>query len=368
MPSVGWLRDGSEESLRSALALVVPELAARPLRIKPRHPSSNQLWWSASAVIDECFVVKYAWSRLRAMRLWREGVLLQRLCTHDPSLAIPELVAVSAEPALVVTRLVAGAPLSWEWASSLTRSGIDQVGQRLAAFLVRLHNIPAADLVGDLPVVLPTPQADTERLRERFPRLVDERRRALVLRWCEWVDEVLCGPVGLPSVVVHGDLHGDNQVWDQASFTLLAVVDFEESGIADPHFDLRYLPGSARTTKLALEVLSAYERLCGRRLAIERMMAWHVLTGRLGPVPGRPPGNGTGHRVWPRCVRRGWPRSAPRSTPSHRLTPATSCPGSDPTPGSSPPSSPSSDRQSGSSIWRWAARAATASGKTLRTR
>ena len=278
VPSVGWLRDASEESLRSALAVVVPELADLPLRMKPRAPSSNQLWWSASAVIDECFVVKYAWSQLRAIRLWREGVLLQRLRAHDPSLSIAELVAVSAEPALVVTRLVAGAPLSWEWVSGLTRSETEQVGQRLAGFLVRLHDIAAADLVGDLPVVHPTPQADTERLRERFTRLVDTSRRASVLRWCEWVDDVLDGPVGLPAVVVHGDLHGYNQVWDQASFTLLAVVDFEESGIADPHFDLRYLPGNARTTKLVLEVSSAYERLSGRRLAIERVMAWNVLT------------------------------------------------------------------------------------------
>jgi hypothetical protein len=56
-----------------------------------------------------------------------------------PRCQIPELIAVSADPAVVVNRQVAGAPLSWEWASGLTRSGTEQVGQHLADFLVRLR-------------------------------------------------------------------------------------------------------------------------------------------------------------------------------------------------------------------------------------
>ncbi len=59
---------------------------------------------------------------------------------------------------------------------------------------------------------------------------------------------------------------------------MLAVVDFEESGVADPHFDLRYLPSNAQGPDLVLAVMAAYERLCERRLAMERVMAWHVLT------------------------------------------------------------------------------------------
>ena len=81
-----------------------------------------------------------------------------------------------------------------------------------------------------------------------------------------------------PEVLVHGDLHGYNQVWNPASSSLVAVVDFEESGVADRHFDLRYLPSNARGPELVLAVVDAYERLSGQRLAIERVMAWHVLT------------------------------------------------------------------------------------------
>jgi aminoglycoside phosphotransferase (APT) family kinase protein len=99
------------------------------------------------------------------------------------------------------------------------------------------------------------------------------------VRWCEWVDHVLgTTPATLPPVLVHGDLHGHNQVWDRALVSLLAVVDFEESGVADPNCDLRYLPGNADGPALALAVLKAYERLSGRRLAVDRVMARHALT------------------------------------------------------------------------------------------
>lgn len=50
------------------------------------------MWWSSSAVVDHRFVVKFAWSEIRAERLWREGVVLERLRKQEPLLALPELV------------------------------------------------------------------------------------------------------------------------------------------------------------------------------------------------------------------------------------------------------------------------------------
>ena len=112
--TVGWLDDGTEDSLRAAMAACVPQLADLPIRINAWHAQSNPLWWSSSAVVDERFVVKFAWSEVRAVRLWREGMVLERLGTLEPSLPTPELVVLSRDPALVVTRRVAGVPLSWE--------------------------------------------------------------------------------------------------------------------------------------------------------------------------------------------------------------------------------------------------------------
>ncbi len=273
-----WLADPTEASLRSALGTAAPELASLPLRMNPALVSSNPLWWSATAVVDESFVVKFAWSKVRAVRLWREGVVLQRLKQIDPALPIPEVVVVSTHPVLVATRIVPGVALGGEWAWELAGPEAEQVGRQVGTFLAQLHAIEVAQVVDGLPVVEPAPQADTEVLRRRFPSLVDLQRGALVHGWCEWVDAVLSKERPSPAGFVHGDLHGYNQVWDQAERRLVGVVDFEESGVCDPHFDLRYLPGNARSLDVVFSTIGAYEQRSGRHVAIERVMAWNVLT------------------------------------------------------------------------------------------
>lgn len=274
-----WLKDGTETSVRSALAVVAPELAGLPIRINASHPASNPLWWSSTAVVDGRFVVKFAWSEVRATRLCREGVVLQRLAASVPALPLPEVLAVGRAPALVVTRLVQGMPLGWAWGHSLLGEETTIVAGELGRFLAVLHRVDVDDVIGDLPVVEPTPQADTTTVRDRFPLLVDGRRASSVQRWRDWVDGVL-GPVRSvhTPVLVHGDLHGHNQIWDRGSSTLLAVVDFEESGGGDPHYDLRYLPSNADDLELTLAVMEAYERAGGQSLSIDRVMAWHVRT------------------------------------------------------------------------------------------
>ena len=278
MTRVGWLADASEDSLRSALVASAPDLARLPMRIKPRDASSDPLWWSSSAVVDEAVVVKFAWSEVRAVRLWREGVVLERHRRADPTLPLPEVVVLAEQPALVATRIVRGVPLGGEWAWELAGADADWVGRQLAAFLARLHDLDVDRILAGLPVVVPSPQADTARLRHRFPALVDHERGRSVLGWCDWVDGVLARGTAPPPVMVHGDLHGHNQVWDRATSVLSAVVDFEESGSADPHFDFRYLPGTTRRLDLLLATMGAYQQLSGRPLAIDRVMAWNVLT------------------------------------------------------------------------------------------
>jgi aminoglycoside phosphotransferase (APT) family kinase protein len=57
--------------------------------------------------------------------------------------------------------------------------------------------------------------------------------------WCDWADAVLAAPG--PAVLVHGDLHGDNQVLEHDELRL--VVDLETAGAAQPEYDLRTFPG-----------------------------------------------------------------------------------------------------------------------------
>jgi aminoglycoside phosphotransferase (APT) family kinase protein len=148
-------------------------------------------------------------------------------------LALPGPVG-KEDPLLLITRLVPGSSL-FEVIDSIDR---DRAGWQLACFLAALHH-PAARERAEAAVGALTgaqiPPATTQVLRERFVRLAWPDQRQAVLRWCDWADMVLASP-GRP-VLVHGDLHGDNQVWDRDELRL--VVDFETIGGAEPEYDLR---------------------------------------------------------------------------------------------------------------------------------
>lgn len=115
------------------------------------------------------------------------------------------------------------------------------------------------------------PPATTEVLRDRFGRWARPAQRQSVRLWCDWADAALAQP-GL-SVLVHGDLHGDNQVWDHGE---LRVVDFETAGAAEPEYDLRCIPGTGPGVELLTAVMRHYRQITGRQLSAERVMAWHV--------------------------------------------------------------------------------------------
>jgi aminoglycoside phosphotransferase (APT) family kinase protein len=96
------------------------------------------------------------------------------------------------------------------------------------------------------------------------------------MRWCDWADAVLASPG--PAVLVHGDLHGNNQVWDHD--TLRLVVDLETAGAAEPEYDLRTFPGPAMGpgVELLTAVIRHYQQITGRQLSTDRIMAWHLRT------------------------------------------------------------------------------------------
>lgn len=246
--------------------------------VTPKAEQPNPLYWSGIAVVDEEFVVKFAWAEVSATRVWREGVLLQRLAATDPDLPIPRVVQVSRPPALTITEMVVGDPLTWEWANERDSMEARSVGSAIGAFLAQLHVVQAAPVLADLPPYVPTPQAETSRLRARYPALVDDNRAELVHGWCDWVDDALSPRSTAADVLVHGDLHGYNQLWEHASLDLTLVVDFETAGIAEVEFDFRYLPGNCRTPEFTLAAIDPYEKQVKRRIDPRRVLAWNVRT------------------------------------------------------------------------------------------
>ena len=54
--------------------------------VMPNAEQPNPSYWSGSAIVEGAFVVTFAWAEVPATRVWREGVLLQRLAATDPDL------------------------------------------------------------------------------------------------------------------------------------------------------------------------------------------------------------------------------------------------------------------------------------------
>jgi aminoglycoside phosphotransferase (APT) family kinase protein len=258
-----WLKERSDEAVRDALKEVAPELSEYSLELREAVNEGDPLWWSATATLGGRYVVKFAWSEPAALRLAHEVAVLGALTIPY----LPEVVASNTDPVLLVTRLAPGKAL-FDVVDSLDR---DQVGRQLAEFLSQLHT--SRPSLGDLQPAALQP-VSTEVLRARFPQWVLPAQRDTVLRWCDWADEAL--EVPRPSVLVHGDLHGGNQVWNDGR--LQAVVDFETAGLAEPEYDLRAFPGTGPGVELLTATLHHYKRFTGQHLSVEHVMAWHLRT------------------------------------------------------------------------------------------
>jgi aminoglycoside phosphotransferase (APT) family kinase protein len=87
------------------------------------------------------------------------------------------------------------------------------------------------------------PPATTRTLRERLGTWIRPDQRRTVARWCDWAGAVLDSPS--PAVLVHGDLHGDNQIWNRDELRL--VLDFENIGAAGPEGSMTWPHASAHS-------------------------------------------------------------------------------------------------------------------------
>jgi aminoglycoside phosphotransferase (APT) family kinase protein len=268
-----WLAECSVAALREALGAVAPELGRYPVTVPGSAGKQDPLWHSGCVPVGDRFFVKFAWSRPAALRLAREIGVLPALAREPKVPFLPEVVASSADPLLMITRRVPGTSL-FEVADSIDP---DHSARQLVRFLAALHH-PAARRRAEAAVgTLAGPQLPppaTTILRERLGRWVRPDQRRVVARWCDWADAVLGSPG--PAVLVHGDFHGDNQVWDHGELRL--VMDFENVGAAEPEYDLRGFPGPGMGPGLELltAIMRHYQQATGRQLSLARVMAWHL--------------------------------------------------------------------------------------------
>lgn len=259
-----WFTEPTESALTEALHAVAPELAGLPIAMRGMQGKDEPRWQSSSGVLGDGFVAKFAWSEPAARRIAHEIEVLAAL--HEEKVPfLPEVVVGSVDPVLLVTRRVAGSSL-FQVVDSIDR---DQAGGQLAEFLTALHRPSVRARFGDLG--LPVMQPDTAAIRERLGRWLRPEQTSQVHAWCDWIDATVAQPA--ETVLVHGDLHGDNQVWHRDQLRI--VVDFETASTVEPEFDLRAFPGTGPGVELLAATMRHYT---GRELAVERIMAWHLRT------------------------------------------------------------------------------------------
>ncbi|WP_433305904.1 phosphotransferase family protein [Actinoplanes sp. CA-030573] len=267
------LPDGSPASLAEAIGVVAPSLAGLPVEMRPPTGDDDPMWASSTAIVGGAYVAKFAWSPPAARRLAHEIAVLTALAGDR---CIPSLVAAAPDPALLITRRVAGESL-------YAAAPPGTAGRQLASFLAALHHPGTRARVEA--VTGPLPEA-ADGSQHPVPTRVLRSRLDGVSALCDWIDETLAPP--RPPVLVHADLHGDNQVWSGGRLRL--VVDFETVALAEPEYELRALPGTA----VFAEVVRHYESLTGRRVDLARVRAWHIRTAlhdalwRGEPANGRP--------------------------------------------------------------------------------
>ncbi len=222
---------------------------------------------------------KFALSEQTAVRIWREAQALE-LIGNELGLAVPKVIAAHPNPAFLLTELVSGAPLSYRTVTAASPDRIGRLAAQLASFLSQLHAAHTLARVSERLDSLPRlPEqglhVSTDELRARFTTMIEPHQRSTVSRWCDWVDNQLASPAD--TVFVHGDLHPYNQLWDLGEPRLLAVMDFETSGLSEPEFDFRVLPAFGPGVDLLVSTVKRYEALSARTLSVSRIMALHLL-------------------------------------------------------------------------------------------
>ena len=238
-----WLSGPSPSAVTEALRAIVPELSGLPVDLPDPAGRDDPVWQSSSAALGEDFFVKFAWSETAARRVLRQIRVLDALAREPAVPYLPQVVASGTDPLIMVTRRVRGASLF----AVADFIDLDHAGRQIARFLAVLHGEEARQRVEAMTGAIPAwyPPVTTSALRERFGRWVTQEQQRDVVRWCDWADEILADH--RPQVLVHGDLHGDNQVWHGGE--LMAILDFENAALASrnttcaPSRDQAWAPG-----------------------------------------------------------------------------------------------------------------------------
>ena len=267
-----WLESPTAEAVRDAVRCAAPELSGEVRLNDGLLLSSIPFWRRGTAWLGTGHVVKFAWSEAGAAQLDRERRVLLALAETPYRRWLPPVEATAERPVLIVTRRVAGTPCEGAVADPA-----GAVPGELAEAFAALHDpgvlAAVTRAVGDPPA--PTPQADTDAIRQGLGRFAVPAHVPQIRRWCDWVDDVQADRAG-GRVLLHGDAHGHNMLVDAGH--VRCVLDYDAVSAGDHHFDFRYLPAIEPTLAFFCRVAEGYERRTGRTVEPAPALAWHIRT------------------------------------------------------------------------------------------
>ena len=201
-----WLAECSVAALREALGAVAPELAGYAVTVPGPAGKEDPLWHSGCVPVGDQFFVKFAWSRLAALQLAHEIGVLAALAREPAVPFLPEVVASSTDPLLLITRRVPGTSL-FEVAGSIDP---DRAARQIVRFLAALHHPATRHRVEAAvgPITGPVlPPAMTPTMRDRFGTWIRPDQRRTVIRWCDWADAAAPGNAVLAGAALPPPLH-----------------------------------------------------------------------------------------------------------------------------------------------------------------
>jgi aminoglycoside phosphotransferase (APT) family kinase protein len=270
-----WLDGPSAESVSNAVRSVAPHFSGEVRLNEELLLSSTPVWQRGTAWLGSGHVVKFSWSEAAADEVDRERRVVVALAGTPFRRWLPPIEMTTERPLLIITRRVEGAPCTGGVFDD--RATADAVAHDLADAFATLHEPAVLTAVtraaADLPK--PTPQADTDAIRERLHQFIDPAHGPQIRRWCNWVDAVQADRAG-ERVLLHGDVHGYNLLVDAGR--LRCLLDFGEVAAGDHHFDFRYLPAFEPTIGFFRRTAESYEHRTGRVVEPAPVLAWHIRT------------------------------------------------------------------------------------------
>ena len=269
----------SEARLRLVAEAAKLTIDATPI---PLPSDSNDAWKIGELVLRICW-------RGDRTRLQREALVLEHLPDEVPHVRLVAA-GVIDDLSWTLTHWVPGTMLSHGWADrdrTQRRTAAEQLGHALralhawepspevrAALAARSAQPDTSDVIGaDLN---PLPVDRALRLLEPATHLenVDQQ---LVVQLGEEIKRLRpIDPLRNPSdgVVIHGDAHLNNVIWD--GMRLVALLDYEWGRLGPPDLELQPLLASDDATALIRSVVDAYPPIAAHPRFVERLWLYDL--------------------------------------------------------------------------------------------